>query len=57
MLLAGRRDGDVWLGDRHLYGAGEQRGSRSGPTALRPGAGSGAAAAADKRLVCLERWW
>lgn len=55
MLLASRRGGDVWLGDRHLYGAGEQRRSRSGPTALSAGAGSGAAAVADKRRVCLER--
>lgn len=55
MLLAGRRDEDVWLGDRHLYGAGEQHGSRSRPTVLRPGAASGGASGADKRLVCLER--
>ena len=36
MHLAGRRDGDVWLSDRHLYRAGEQHGSGAGPTVQKP---------------------
>lgn len=36
MHLAGRRDRDVWLCDRHLYRAGEQHGYGAGPTVLKP---------------------
>ncbi len=36
MHLAGRRDRDVWLSDRHLYGAGEQHGSGARPAVLKP---------------------
>lgn len=36
MHFAGRRDRDAWLGDRHLYKAGERRGSGGWPRALKP---------------------
>lgn len=55
MHMAGRRDRDVWLRDRHLYRAGEQHGSGPRPTVLKPGMGSGGASKPDKRLLCFGR--
>lgn len=36
MHLAGGRDRDIWLSDRHLYRVGEQHSSGARPTVLKP---------------------